>query len=312
MKSLASLIKWEKYPVPVTSAFGTVDLRIGDAGSDGPTVLITAGLHGDEGPWGAHAIHTMLQDTRADELSGRLRIVPVANPLAMQADLRNAPVDQLDLNRAFPGSATGSYTERIAHIIAENALTDVDYVIDLHGGGSWCVNSFVFEMEGGEVLAKSFDAPFVAKAPDRAVTLTGYARTQGIVGTGIEMGGRSQYELDWAARIALGLKRALAAVGVIQPQQPLPQIEKPAVPVSATDVLRPSSGGIFIPKIGADRVGTIVDKGTLLGVLHHPVTGEVIEEFRAPFDRTAIMLLRPFIAQLEGGAMTYVIAQPQE
>lgn len=312
MKTLASLINWKKYPVPVTSAFGTVDIQIGEAGSDGPTVLITAGLHGDEGPWGALAIHTMLQDTPADELSGRLRIVPVANPLAMQADLRNAPVDQLDLNRAFPGSATGSYTERVAHVIAENALTDVDYVIDLHGGGSWCVNSFVFEMEGGEVLAQSFDAPFVAKAPDRAVTLTGYARTQGIIGTGIEMGGRSQYEQDWAARITGGLKRALAAVGVIQPEQPLPEIEKPAVPVSATDVLRPSSGGIFIPKISADRVGTIVDKNTLLGVMQHPVTGEVIEEFRAPFDRTAIMLLRPFIAQLEGGAMTYVIAQPQE
>ncbi len=44
----------------------------------------------------------------------------------------------------------------------------------------------------------------------------------------------------------------------------------------------------------------------------HPMTQAVIEDFRAPYEQTALMLLRPFVAQLEGGAMTYVISEPVE
>lgn len=309
MTSIFNRIQWHTTPIPATSAFGSAELSIGDVGEQSPRMLITAGIHGDEGPWGAWAICKLLERITDVELRGSIRIIPVTNPLAMQADKRNAPVDQLDLNRAFPGSATGSYTERVAHTIVEHALPDVDYVIDLHGGGSWCVNSFVFEMEGGHDLSSSFPVPFVVKAPSRDVTLTGYAKSQGITVAAVEMGGRSQFESQWADKIADGLYRALAKVGIIEPETPLPAIKSP-LPVTATTVLRPTMGGIFIPVVDASQIGTIVKKDTLLGQILHPMTQVVIEDFRAPYDETAIMLLRPFVAQLEGGAMTYVVSEP--
>lgn len=308
MTGLSHHLRWKEFPIPATSAFGTVPLRVGQVGESGPTCLITAGLHGDEGPWGALAIRKLIDRIDPDELRGTIRIVPAANPLAMQADLRNAPVDQLDLNRAFPGNVSGSYTERVAYTLSEYALHGADAVIDLHGGGSWCVNSFVFSMEGGEHLAACFEAPFVVNAPDRTVTLTGYARSVGAVVTAVEMGGRSPFEIDWAERITRGLFRALTLLGIIAPQEPLAPVSVPALPVSGTDVLRPSSGGVFVPALRADSVGTVVPQDTLLGRLHDPVTFEVIEEFRAPHPQTAILLLRPAVAQLEGGAMTYVIS----
>ena len=150
----------------------------------------------------------MLEQIDISELKGSIRVIPVTNPLAMQADKRNAPVDQLDLNRVFPGSPDGSYTERIAYTIVNEALPNVDYVIDLHGGGSWCVNAFVFEMEGGRDLSLSFPAPFIVNAPSRNVTLTGYAKSQGMTVAAVEMGGRSQFEAEWADKIADGLIRA--------------------------------------------------------------------------------------------------------
>lgn len=309
MTSIFNQMQWHNVPIPATSAFGSADLTIGDVGEKSPRLLITAGIHGDEGPWGAWAIRKLLERVTEAELRGSIRIIPVTNPLAMQADKRNAPVDQLDLNRVFPGSATGSYTERVAHMIVEHALPDVDYVIDLHGGGSWCVNSFVFEMEGGYDLSSSFPAPFTVKAPSRDVTLTGYAKSQGLTVTAVEMGGRSQFESLWADKIADGLYRALAKVGIIEPATPLGAIESP-LSVTATTVLRPTRGGIFIPIVDASKIGSIVKKDTLLGQMLHPMTQMVIEEFRAPYDETALMLLRPFVAQLEGGAMTYVISEP--
>jgi predicted deacylase len=310
MPTLADLIHWTRLPIPGTAAPGTLTLGIGDAGSAGPAALITAGVHGDEGPWGARAIQHLLTSVDASRLIGRLRVIPVANPLAMDADARNAPVDQLDLNRAFPGDAAGSYTERLAALLVERGLAGIDTAIDLHGGGSWCVNSFVFEMEDSTALAAAFDAPFVVKAPDRSVTLTGWARSQGARVVAVEMGGRSANEEQWARHIASGLEQVLVAAGVLSPSATLPERRYANRAVSATSVLRPSRGGVFVPALGADAVGTVVPQGTLLGTLIDPITQATVETFTAPFAQTAILLLRPMLARIEGGAMTYVIAEP--
>ncbi len=309
MPSLFEQLTWQHHPVGSGSAHSTVNLSVGTLGDANPLALITAGVHGDEGPWGALAIRKLLQNTPSTALSGTLRIVTVANPLAMQADARNAPLDTLDLNRSFPGNVNGSHTERLAATLTTQALEGAEVVIDLHGGGSWCVNAFAFEMPGGEDLTAAFGAPFTVSAPDRTVTLTGYAKSRGARVVAVEMGGRSALEDAWAGRIANGLRRALITAGVLDAE-----IINPAgksIPVGDTTVLRPSRGGVFIPGLREEAVGTIVPHDTLLGTLIDPVTQAVIEHYRAPFAQTALLLLRPHIYQLEGGAMTYVVAEPE-
>jgi hypothetical protein len=253
----------------------------------------------------------MLEGATLKELRGTIRIVPVANPLAMEADARCSPLDELDLNRAFPGKSGGSHTERLADAITRHALGDAESVIDLHGGGSWCVNSFGFQFPGCEDLAQAFQPPFIVDAKLRDSTLTGYARARGAKVTAIEMGGRCGEEEEWAARIARGLRRALGVTGVMAsaPFEPgLPE----SVKVGPTRVLRPSRGGIFSPVLGARAVGTVVPGVTILGRLLDPVTMETVEVFEAPYPETAVLLLRPRLAVLEEGAMTYVVASPEE
>ena len=113
-----------------------------------------------------------------DDLIGTLRIVPCTNPLAMEADARCAPLDVLDLNCVFPGNPKGSHTERLAALLAERAVNGADTLIDMHGGGSWCVNSFVFRSADAPEIAVSFDAPFSVDMAGRAGTMRG----QGIGG----------------------------------------------------------------------------------------------------------------------------------
>ena len=311
MTRVIDTFRWRGIALGVTSAWGATELLLGEVGGGGPGVLITAGIHGDEGPWGGWAIHKLLEGLDARDLQGFIRVVPLANPLAMQADKRNAPVDQLDLNRVFPGDPQGSYTERIAHILANEALDGIDAVIDLHGGGSWCVNAFVFEMAGGGELSRCFPAPFIMQAPDRALSLTGYARSLGKTVAAVEMGGRSQLEAQWAQKIADGLLRAMCLIGVVDAKR-APAPCEPPLPVADSIVLRPHRGGIFVPAVSAEQIGAIVSAGTLLGQLLHPATYGVLEEFRAPYEQTALLLLRPFMAQLEAGAMTYVLARPAD
>jgi hypothetical protein len=66
----------------------------------GPTVLIQAGIHGDEVA-GVHALEELLEAGLRPE-AGRLLLVPRMNPAACRARTRAAP-GGLDLNRCFPG-----------------------------------------------------------------------------------------------------------------------------------------------------------------------------------------------------------------
>ena len=311
MTGLSNSVSWKHYPIPAGLAGGQINLAVGEMGEGYPEVLVTAGIHGDEGPWGAWAIHKMLESATLDELRGTLRIVPVANPLAMEADARCSPLDDMDLNRAFPGKSGGSHTERLAAALTRHALGDAESVIDLHGGGSWCVNSFAFQFPDGEALARAFQPPILVDATLRDSTLTGYARSRGARVTAVEMGGRCGDEEEWAARIAGGLRRALGVAGVMTPAPHETGLPEP-VKVGPTQVLRPSRGGVFSPGLGAKAVGTVVEGGTVLGRLLDPVTMEAVEVFEAPYPETAVLLLRPRLAVVEGGAMTYVVASPEE
>lgn len=305
MKKLIEGVSWRRIPVDAGKPGGHVELTIGCVGESGPTGLVVAGVHGDEGAWGAWAIRRLLEETPIDELKGSLRVVSAANPLAMKADARSAPVDGLDLNRAFPGDAEGSHTERLAHALAVNAVDGADVVIDLHGGGSWCVNSFVFQFPGCEGLARCFDAPFLVKAPERETTLTGYAQSLGAGAVAVEMGGRSEDEEVWAHCIAEGVRRTLGVAGVLTPLRDLPE-EPPKV--ASMTVLKPSMDGILKPVLRTRDIGTVVAEGAVLGQLLDAATWEVVEEFTAPFPETAVLLLRPTLAWIEEGAMAYVVA----
>ena len=305
MTHLLTQVKWEKHHVLMDNSTSESTICIGRVGEGSPTGLVVAGVHGDEGPWGAWAIRKLLEETSIEEMLGSLRLVLVANPLAMKADARNAPVDSLDLNRSFPGRREGSYTEQVAAILAEYAVEGVNIVVDLHGGGSWCVNAFTFHFPDCRDLSDAFGAPFTAEGRDRDNTLTGYARSRGARVVAVEMGGRGQEEEKWATRIAKGLRRVLGIAGV------LTQIDGEvdvSLPVGKSTVLSPDVCGIFSPVLREGDVGTVVQKGTVLGHLLDPVTMNEIEVFKAPYGQTAILLLRPTMAYIEKGAMTYVVA----
>ncbi|MDQ3398442.1 MAG: M14 family metallopeptidase [Deinococcota bacterium] len=304
--SIFADLNWTSVSLPAT-ATGVVPLKIAQAGTGKPRATLIAGVHGDEGPWGALAIHQLLQQER-NRLSGSLQVVFAANPIATMADRRNAPLDELDLNRVFPGHQEGSHTERIAAALMP-FISDTDVLVDLHGGGSWCVNAFTFSFPGSEDLAALVDVPFITKLETRPGQLSHYAREAGAKIIAIEMGGKSRDELAWCKRLSQSLERILVASGVFI-SEGNGAFEHRARAVDGLKVLRPSVGGVFVPVVREDRVGTCVDKATLLGKILDLSTMEVRETFEAPYESTALLLLRPHITAIEGGAMTYVIAKP--
>ncbi len=304
---LVDRITWAQYPVPATIASPTIALHVGTAGSGGPVGLVVAGQHGDEGPWGTRAIHKLLESTPASDLLGTLRVVPIANPLAFEENSRTAHIDGEDVNMEFPGDAAGKHTQRLAHVLAQHAVDGTDVVLDVHGGGSWCVNCFVYRFPGSHEIAEAIGAPFIRNGPERGTTsLTGYAMAQGAKAVWIEVGGAGSNEEKWAELVASGLRRALSLAGVLAPSA-LPAVSSKYATGEAAS-LRASAPGLYVPERREADVASVVSAGTVIGRLVDPVTSAVIETYRAPFERTVLMLLRPTIAIMEGGEMVSVLA----
>jgi predicted deacylase len=307
--TLIDALKWESYPVPATLASPSIGLSIGRAGTGKPVGVLVAGQHGDEGPWGTRAIMRFLEATPLADLRGSLRVVPVANPLAYEENSRTAHIDGDDVNMEFPGDAHGKHTPRLAAILREHAVDGADVVLDVHGGGSWCVNCFVYRFPNAHDVAAAIGAPFVRDGPERGTTsLTGYALSIGAKAAWIEVGGAGQNEERWAELVAGGLRRALALAGVVSPEAGPALAEESRLLSGPATSLRTSAPGLYHPTLREDDVGRLVARGTEIGRLIDPLTLRIVETYTAPYDETAVILLRPTIAVMEGGEMVCVLS----
>jgi N-alpha-acetyl-L-2,4-diaminobutyrate deacetylase len=100
----------------------------------GPTVLLVGGNHGGEYE-GPTCLLKLTQELQAEQIQGRIIILPALNSPAVMAGKRVSPIDGLDMNRSFPGKSNGTVTQVIAHYVHEVILPLCDAVLDLHAGG---------------------------------------------------------------------------------------------------------------------------------------------------------------------------------
>lgn len=107
-----------------------IPIQIRRAVDDGPTLFITAALHGDEIN-GTGVIRQLIMDDTLAITRGNLILVPVLNLLAFERHSRYLP-DRRDLNRCFPGTESGSLASRMAKRIFDEVVRRSDYGIDLH------------------------------------------------------------------------------------------------------------------------------------------------------------------------------------
>jgi predicted deacylase len=139
---------------------------------DGPQLLITGAVHGDEFEPMA-AIRRLIDRFESDEnlntaIRGSVTFVPVVNEAAFLRGHRCAD-DGLDLARVCPGRADGSITERTARALSD-LIESADFYIDLHTGGTefavlplagYSIHSDAKVLETQRRMAKAFNLPTV-------------------------------------------------------------------------------------------------------------------------------------------------------
>ena len=116
----------------------SLPIRVIRATHPGPSVFVTAGVHGDELN-GVGIVHDLAFGRPLMLTSGTLIMVLVVNVFGFETQLRYMP-DRRDLNRCFPGSLDGSLSSRIAHTIFKEVVVKCDYGIDLHSAAAPRIN----------------------------------------------------------------------------------------------------------------------------------------------------------------------------
>ncbi len=133
------------------------------AKNDGPTLLLMAGMHGDEIN-GMEIIRRVIRKGWNRPNAGTVICIPVFNIFGFLNVSRELP-DGRDLNRSFPGSNSGSLASQFAYHFMKEIAPVVDYVIDFHTGSAQR-NNFsqircVFSDEESLALAQVFNPPFI-------------------------------------------------------------------------------------------------------------------------------------------------------
>jgi predicted deacylase len=129
---------------------------------EGPTLLVTGGVHGDEIN-GIEIVRRAVEQNLFDNINcGTVIAIPLVNIFGFINFSRELP-DGKDANRSFPGSKTGSLASRVAHVITSEILPKVDFGLDFHTGGSSIYNYpqvRAFKKDDASLkLAKIFNAP---------------------------------------------------------------------------------------------------------------------------------------------------------
>ena len=247
----------------------------------GPTVLLTGANHGDEYE-GPLALMALMRDLPLDRLNGRIIIVPALNMPAYRAGTRVSPIDQVNLNRVFPGDRNGTTTMMLAHYIETVLMRLADYAIDFHSGGSsldYLPTLFMFGGATDDKTKAEIDRLVAAFNPPRVLimsmmgedrVISSAARRQGVLFFTGEFGGGASVNPAGLALAKAGIAGILDALGVLPRTGPAPAPQKVRrlVVKGAEHYVFAPCHGIFEPKF---KRGDEVTAGQVAGHVHDPI-----------------------------------------
>ena len=223
----------------------TLPVAVLNGVEDGPRVFVTAAVHGDE--LNGIAVCRQLLDTLDPaQLRGVVLVVPVVNVLGVQMGSRYLP-DRRDLNRAFPGSHSGSIAARIARLVLDEVIVDSDVGIDLHTAASHRFNVPQIRLDTSDeralALAVAFGAPYVLDARLRPGSLRAVAADRDVPVLTFEGGGPHRFDEEVIDVALRGVLRLLARLDMID-ESPPPAHEAPMV-LHESRWLRADRGGLL-------------------------------------------------------------------
>ncbi len=249
----------------------------------GKVLCITAAVHGDEIN-GVEIARRVFHKTNPTQMAGTLVVVPITNLHGFERGYRYL-ADRRDLNRYFPGSASGSSAARIAHSFFHNIVQHCDALVDLHTGSFHRTNLPQLRADLGnpEVLHLTHGFGATAVLDDRGApgTLRRAACDAGIPAVTLEAGEPMRLQTNEVRHGAKAIRSLMAHLGIVKKSWRW----RDPQPVYYESVwVRASRGGILLASVG---LGDTVSAGQVLGVVTDPISNARAEVV-APHDGRVI------------------------
>lgn len=248
----------------------------------GPTLCLTAGIHGDELN-GIEIVRRSLESVDPQSLHGTLVGVPIVNLHGFRRSSRYLP-DRRDLNRYFPGRPGGSSAARIAHAFFEAVVRSCDSLVDLHTGSFHRANMphvrANLDDPNAFEMAQAFGTSIIVHSLGTAGTLRRAATESGIPAITYEAGEPMRFKLDDVERGTQGIRNLLRGRGMIDAGRRRRALEV----FRRSHWVRSDDGGILISEV---ELGDRVETGDLLGTVTDPLSNDRAE-LHAPHAGTVI------------------------
>jgi len=276
--------------------------------SDGPVLLVSACVHGDEYE-GVRAIFEVFEQIEAAQLRGNLLMAPVVNVPAFWSGTRNSPVDGANLARVFPGQEDGALSERIAFAFARFLIARASFYLDLHSGGIRFRMPSMVGYRSTDVQACAAAEIFGARViwghpridPGRTVSV---ADQLGIPWLYTEARGAGRIHPDDLSMMKNGIVNLMHHLKMLPGECKRVEITHRLSGDGNTDAgVSATNAGFLMTQVG---ILDEVNAGQLLGTLVD-ILGEPIEEYRAPA-AGIIGLVREFPV-VQAGDSLFLIAE---
>ncbi|MCZ6695698.1 MAG: succinylglutamate desuccinylase/aspartoacylase family protein [Acidobacteria bacterium] len=250
----------------------------------GPTVFLTAAIHGDELN-GVETVRRVMTSITPEQLRGTLICVPVVNRVGFLTHTRYLP-GRRDLNRYFPGDDGGNSASRTARTLFREIVAHSGYGIDLHTASVGRTNlpHLRAHMSQPEVrsLARAFGSEIIMDSPGLPRTLRAAATRAGVPTIILEAGETFRFQRNMVSYGVNGVMSVLATLAMIDAKPREPRFR---VVVKVTERARSEHGGI------AD---VLVEPGQIV------YQGEAIASITNPFGREVSMVTAPVTGLILG------------
>lgn len=300
-----------KLKLPVANLYTDTEVSIPveviRAKKAGPTVFISAAIHGDELN-GIEIIRRLMTMKSFKLSSGTVIAVPIVNVYGMLNQSRYMP-DRRDLNRCFPGSPKGSLAGRLAYLFLEEIVSKCDYGIDLHTGAIHRSNfpQIRANLKDAETadMARVFGVPVLLNSSLRDGSLREAASERSVKVLLYEAGEALRFD-ELSIRAGLkGILNVLGHLGVIRKRVSKTKAVDPFIANYSSWVRATSSGIVRDIKILGDHV----KQGEVLAEICSPM-GLFVEKLKAP--RGGVIIGKQNIPLVQEGDAMYHIANFEE
>jgi len=250
------------------------------AKTDGPVVLFSAGLHGDEIN-GMEIVRQIIVRKINKPKVGTIICIPVINVFGFVNKSREFP-DGRDLNRVFPGSKNGSLASRFAYYMLKEIIPHVDYCVDFHAGGASRFNApqirIVPNNEELKQLSDVFNAPFTLYSKNINGSFRNSCDKLGVKMLLFEGGKSLDIDADVTQCGVRGAKRFLAHFDMLDASKKAQPAERPSIYIENSSWIRARYSGLFQNKT---KAGAFVQKGEVIACITDPF-GKFENKVKAP------------------------------